>query len=122
VTTGKVVRALLGLLILLVLLFTVNGWWAEYKHAQPKAGGESTSTADATQTAAPEVPGAAVLILTDGLQFREKPDATGARIRGLKKGETFVLVSEAGDYLQIRDASGKVGWVNNNKQYVQVKK
>jgi SH3-like domain-containing protein len=43
-------------------------------------------------------------------------------IRGLKKGEQFVLVSQNGSWLEIKDASGKNGWVNNNPQYVRISK
>jgi SH3-like domain-containing protein len=122
VSAGKVIRALAGLTVLAILLLTVNGWWAEYKAATPKAGSvETTGSAVATPTA-PAASGGPVVVLTDGLNFREQPDATGASIRGLKKGETFVLVSENGSWLEIEDASGKVGWVNNNPQYVRVEK
>jgi uncharacterized protein YgiM (DUF1202 family) len=122
VTTGKVVRGLAGLLVLVALLVTVNGWWADYKKASPKRqSADATATAEATSTA-PAATGQTVLILTDGLNFRENPDATGATIRGLKKGEQFVLVSANGSWLEIKDASGKNGWVNNNPQYVRVSK
>ena len=122
-TLGKVIRALAGLLVLLILVVTVNGWWAEYKKASPKrSSSETTATVDASATAAPEGTGQTVLILTDGLNFRQNPDATGASIRGLKKGEQFILISENGSWLEIRDAAGTNGWVNNNPQYVRVSK
>jgi SH3-like domain-containing protein len=123
VTTGKVIRALVGLTVLVILLAMVNGWWADYKNATPKSGSaEATSTAVATETAPSAATGRTVLVLTDGLNFREKPDATGASIRGLKKGETFVLVSQSGGWLKLSDASGQIGWVNNNPQYVRIEK
>jgi SH3-like domain-containing protein len=122
VTTGKVIRALVGLAVLVILLVVVNGWWADYKNATPKSGSaETTSTAVAPETAPPAA-GPTVLVLTDGLNFREKPDATGASIRGLKKGETFVLVSQSGSWLELSDAAGQIGWVNNNPQYVRIEK
>jgi len=120
VTAGKLVRGLLGLVVLGILLFTVNGWWAEYKNATPTASSETTATAVATATA--PVAAGSVVILTDGLNFREKPDATGKSLRGLKKGETFVLVSQNGSWLEIKDGAGQVGWVNNNPQYVKIQK
>jgi uncharacterized protein YgiM (DUF1202 family) len=123
VTTGKVMRALAGLVVLLILVVTVNGWWSEYKRATPKASSsESTATVGATETAAPPDTGQTVIVLTDGLNFREQPDATGASIRGLKKGERFILISVNGSWLGIKDESGKTGWVNNNPQYVRIEK
>jgi SH3-like domain-containing protein len=120
VTTGKVIRAIAGLIVLVTILVTVNGWWADYKKAAPsRLSAETTATAEATATAGT---GQTVVILTDGLNFRENPDATGVTIRGLKKGEQFVLVSQNGSWLEIKDASGKNGWVNNNPQYVRISK
>jgi uncharacterized protein YgiM (DUF1202 family) len=104
-----------------ILVVTVNGWWTDYKSQTPKKTAETSATAEATETPAP-APTQTVLILTDGLNFREKPDATGATIRGLKKGEKFVLVSKSGSWLQLQDASGQAGWVNNNPQYVKIEK
>ena len=122
-TTGRVIRALVGLFVLIVLLVMVNGWWNEYKNATPKRdASEATSTADATQTAPAVAVGPAVSVLTDGLNFREKPDATGASIRGLKKGETLVLVNQSGTWIEVADASGRRGWVNNNPQYLRIEK
>jgi SH3-like domain-containing protein len=120
---GKVVRALAGLIVLLFLVVTVNGWWTEYKKATPpRASIETSATADATATAAPADTGKTVVVLTDGLNFRENPDATGASIRGLKKGETFILVAQNATWLQVKDPAGKVGWVNNNPQYIKISK
>ena len=122
-TIGKVVRALAGLVVLIFLVVTVNGWWTDYKKAAPsRASIDSSATANATATAPPADTGKTVIVLTDGLNFRENPDALGVSIRGLKKGETFILVSQNGSWLEIRDASGKSGWVNNNPQYVKISK
>jgi N-acetylmuramoyl-L-alanine amidase len=123
VTAGKVIRAVAGLIVLVFLVVTVNGWWTEYKNATPIVRStEASGTADATGTAPAPDTGKTVIVLTDGLNFREQPDATGASIRGLKKGETFILISENGSWLQIKDASEKTGWVNNNPQYVRIDK
>lgn len=122
-TTGKVMRALAGLIVLVVLLMTVNGWWNEYRKATPKPSvAETTSTANASQPVPPAATGPTVTVLTDGLNFREKPDATGASIRGLKKGEKLILVSQSGSWLEVSDASGQSGWVNNNPQYLRIEK
>jgi hypothetical protein len=121
VTTGKWVRAIAGVIVLLTLLVVVNGWWGEYKKATPKKGSVETTATAPPADAAPAA-GPTVLILVDGLNFREQPDATGANIRGLKKGETFILVSKTGSWLELQDASGQNGWVNNNPQYVRIEK
>jgi SH3-like domain-containing protein len=123
VTTRKVVRAVVGLIVLLILFFVVNGWWSDYRKAATKRGSaEPTATVAAAQTAPPAATGPSVVILVEGLNFRVQPDATGASIRGLKKGEKFILVSKTGSWLQLEDQSGAVGWVNNNPQYVRIEK
>ncbi len=120
-TTGKVLRAIAGVIVLLILVVVVNGWWGDYKKASPKkSSAETTATAPPADAAA--ATGPTVLILVDGLNFREQPDATGANIRGLKKGEKFILVSQTGSWLELQDASGQNGWVNNNPQYVRIEK
>jgi len=122
VTIGKVVRAVAGLIVLLLLVLTVRNWWTEYRAAAPKKG-ETTATAPATATPPPPAtPGPTVSVLVDGLNYREKPDATGKSLRGLKKGEKLTLVNQAGSWLQLRDAGGAVGWVTNNPQYLRIEK
>jgi len=123
VTTGKLIRALAGIIVLLILVVTVNGWWSDYKKATPKrVSTEATATPAPAEAAAPEAPNETVVILVDGLNFREKPDATGTSIRGLKKGERFVVVSKTGSWLELEDPSGQIGWVNNNPQYLRIEK
>ncbi len=82
-------------------MVTVNGWWTDYKKAAPSRARRSTHQrlSNATATAAPADTGKTVIVLVDGLNFRENPDATGVSIRGLKKGETFILVSQSGSWL-----------------------
>jgi SH3-like domain-containing protein len=123
VTTSKVVRAVVGIGVLLILVVVVNGWWTDYQKATPKSGSaEATGTAVATEGVTAAASGETVLILVDGLNFREQPDATGVSIRGLKKGEQFVLVSKNVSWLELQDAAGQIGWVNNNPQYLRIEK
>jgi uncharacterized protein YgiM (DUF1202 family) len=62
------------------------------------------------------------VVLTDGLNLREKADVTSKSIRGLQAGETLIVISKSGDWLQVRDPTGATGWVTNNSQYVQILK
>lgn len=121
---GKLARGLVGLLVVVMLLVVVNSWWHEYRNASTFAKQEATSTP--TATPAP-VAQKTVVVLTDGLNLRDKPDATGTTIRGLKHGEQYVLVGQIGPaasptWLQLRDAKGQLGWVTNNPQYLRVQK
>jgi len=129
---GKIIRAVLGLAVVVTLLFVLRGWWTDYQAAAPKKSAETTATAPATGTPAakPAEPSPAdqlaqsqhVLIVIEGLNFRKQPDATGESIRGLKKGERLILVGKNNTWLQVQDTSGNVGWITNNPQYVKIEK
>jgi len=118
---GKLWRALLGLVIVIGLVVVLNSWWVEYRKAAQTQKTSSPAAVVATVTPAP-VNQKTVIVLTDGLNLRDKPDATGKALRGLKRGEQFILVGTAGGWLQLRDAKGVLGWVTNNPAYIKVQK
>jgi uncharacterized protein YgiM (DUF1202 family) len=126
--TSKIIKGVVGLAVVVALLMVVNNYWTSYKKASPSKSAVATSTVEASAAAKPEEPSPAdqlaqnstALVLIDGLNFRQKPDATGATIRGLKKGEKFIVVSQNGSWLELKDANGTVGWVTNNPQYMKI--
>ena len=113
---SKLIRALLGVAVIGLILVMLNAWWGEYRTAS-KAG---TST-EATSSPVPNtgVTPVKMLVLTDGLNLREKPAVTAKSIRGLKKDETLVVVSTSGSWVEVRDSAGASGWVTNNSQYLK---
>jgi len=125
-TVGKVVRALVGLAVIVVLVLLVNGWYQQYKSASlaNRSGqtSETTTTAETTQVVAVSG-GQRVVILVDGLALRATPTSTAAPIRSLKKGEQLLLVGTSGAWLQVRDSkNGRIGYVGNVPTDVQVVK
>ena len=122
---GKVVRALIGLAVVLVLLFTVRAWYGDYQAAARKASKVSSSSTSRTVDATAVVPvqGQRVAILVDGLSLRSTPETSTKVIRPLKKGEQLLLVGVTqSNWLQLRDATGKLGFVINNVSAVKVQK
>jgi len=117
---GKLWRALLGLVVVVGLVFVLNSWWSEYKRASES---QKSVPAAVVETATPApVNQKTAIVLTDGLNLRDKPDATGKSLRGLKRGEQFILVGTSGSWLQLRDSKGVLGWVTNNPAYIKVQK
>lgn len=126
----KWVRAAIALVVLGVLVFTVRGWWTEYQSA-PRASTETSATAEpAADTDSTEDTGADAdpaaktvrVVLTEGLNFREEPDATGKAIRGLKKGEKVTVVKKSGDWFQVTTVEGETGWITDNASYTREEK
>jgi len=122
---GKVVRAVIGLVVLVTLLVVVNGWYGEYKkaaHTKTRASVETSASVDSTQVV-PVSGGQKVVILSDGVVLRATPATVGVAVRTLKKGETLILVGTAGSWLQLRDAhNGKLGYVTNSSTGLRVQK
>lgn len=56
------------------------------------------------------------------VNFRDQPSTSGARIRYLKPGEVLEVISQPNSYwLQVRDASGTVGYTSSSTKYVNQK-
>jgi uncharacterized protein YgiM (DUF1202 family) len=123
---GKIIRALIGVVVLVVLIVTVNGWYGDYKLAARVKNGASTeasASADSTRVV-PVVGGKKVAVLVDGVVLRTTPATAAVAMRTLKKGEQLVLVgTTASGWLQLRDSgTGKLGYVANNLANLQVQK
>lgn len=129
-TFARVVKALLGLVVLGGIVWVVYTWWTEYEAASSPSGNGSTTTTEsvpATNTGnpaeqvQPTTPTSlgTVLILADGLNFREQPTTAAASLRKLSKGERLTLLVDKGSWLQVQDATGMTGWIANSPQYVQ---
>ncbi|MGV8082580.1 MAG: SH3 domain-containing protein [Coriobacteriia bacterium] len=134
-TAAKVARALLGLVVLGALIWVVYSWWGDYRNASASGSGGSGSTTTtesvpATNTSTPTEQETSeqtsslgtILILADGLNFREQPTTTAASLRKLSKGENLTLLEDKGSWLQVQDSTGMKGWIANSPQYVKIEK
>jgi hypothetical protein len=122
---GKVVRGLVGLVIVIVLLVTVNAWLRDYKTAsRAKAKRSSAATSSTVEaTAVVPVQGETASILAEGLTLQSTA-ATGTKaMRPLRKGEALPLVGiTASNWLQLKDKNGKLGFVPNDARTIRVEK
>jgi len=138
-------KAIAGGLLILFLVITVNRWYGQYKTmSTTNASAGTTTTApakgeenpaeetkdaankDSTQEAPKESDGTpaesakTVIVLTDGLNFREDPSQDSNVIRGLDKGEKLVLIKKEGSWYQVRDSKKTEGWVSASPNYSKV--
>jgi hypothetical protein len=122
---GKVLRAVVGIVVVVVLFTTVNSWYGQYKlaskRAQVLASKPTTNTVEATVTI--PVQGSKLAILADGVVLHSAAATSTKTVRALKKGELLVVIGVApANWLQVRDARGKVGFVLNNPAITKVQK
>jgi hypothetical protein len=122
---SKVIRAVVGVVVLFTLLVLVNGWYGEYKkasHVSQAPSRETSASPNSTQVVA-VAGGTKVIVLTEGVVLRATPASDGVTVRALKKGENLILVGTAGSWLQLREpANGKLGFVANDAQSVKVQR
>ncbi len=131
----KTAKAIAGVVVLAVLFMLILRWYGDYRIAQTeqKSTQETTSTAganDTTETAGsddnaeaekPSAPtGKSVIVLTDGLNFREEAGPSAKVIRGLKKGEKLTLVSEKPDWYEVQASDGVKGWISASPTYSRI--
>lgn len=143
------IKAVAGAIVIIALLIVVNRWWGEFRSSAATAptngtessatGGEGASTGetstqdskDAEKTDTQPQPDAkspadskssdkTVVILIDGLNFRESPSQDGNVIRGLDKGEKMTLVAEKSGWYQVKDSDDVEGWVYGSDKYTKV--
>jgi cytoskeletal protein RodZ len=121
---GRALRAIAGIAIVVLLLFTVNSWLGQYKVASKKAATQASkpSTVTTEPSATMPVQGVTVSIL-EAEPLRATPGANAKILRTLRKGEQLLLVGLTQDnWLQARDSDGKVGYIVNDKRVARVKK
>ncbi len=115
------------------ILSKVNQYWYQIKDQNGRVGYVTTLTkyvsvgsAPTSVSSAPSQQAAASNTGTGtvvrSVSFRTSPSLTnGSRIRYLKSGETFTILSKVNQYwYQIKDQNGRVGYVTTLTKYVSV--
>ncbi len=131
----KLLKAAVGIVVLLLLAGLVMNWVGDYRDATKKDSGanaEATTTpaADGQNGTEAETPAsdqestqkstssAKILVVSvDGLNFRTEPSGQAKAIRGLKKGEKVTLLATQGNWYKIRDAKKVIGYITSDPAY-----
>lgn len=130
---SRVVRAGVGVVVLLALLLIVNSWWGEYRRgpapdvtsvettvtpdAEPN-GDEGEPEADANDDASAS--GKTVVVTIEGLNFRREPSRDGELIRGLGRGTRLEHLATENGWYHVRDDAGVEGYVSASPQYTEL--
>lgn len=117
VNVWKVVRAIVGIGVLVMLLTVVYNYWGEYKVAQLAPRPDTTAAAETTTSTVIGIG----IVKTGDVNFRTKPDSASKLIRVLKKGEKLTILSKEAGWYHAKDAKGVVGWATANTDYVTFK-
>ncbi|HET6350890.1 MAG TPA: SH3 domain-containing protein [Coriobacteriia bacterium] len=148
----KLIKGVAGAIVLVFLFLVMSNWWGDFKTASEaaKAAGTETSST-ATPAAAPQGEGSkpaastdasagasagdstpsdtaaqaskgTVVVMIEGLNFREKADRGSKAIRALSKGEKVELLDTIDSWYQVKDKNGDIGWISSNRAYAKVEK
>ena len=123
--TVRFLKAIAGLVVVLILLVMVMNWWGDYRKAAsslPSNPTTSTVRASSTNATGPAATQGTAVVLIEGLNFRKEPDTGGTTIRGLKQGEKLSVVASKPGWYQVKDANKTVGWIAAKSQYVRIEK
>jgi uncharacterized protein YgiM (DUF1202 family) len=140
----KVLKGIGGGLAILLLVITVARWYGDFRiaatdkvleDAAAPAQGEGSETTDGGSAAEDVTTEPAqtdstktdskpatktVIVLTDGLNFRDKPKKGATVIRGLDKGEKLVLIEEADGWYHVKTSDGTEGYISASPSYSKV--
>lgn len=134
---AKVIKAIVGLAVLLILAFVVSGYFRDYREAN--GGGDATSRSGTTPTTLPaeqggelpegvQTPSAApasgnkgmVVVLIDGLNLRKEARTDSPALGGLGEGDKLTLIGQTEGWYEVQTAEGSRGWVSANPAYVRI--
>ena len=78
----------------------------------------ASSSVAATATAKP-VGGGTLVILIDGVNFRQQPSGSARILRTLNKGTKLTFIEQSGSWYHGATPDGVRGWLTNSSQYVK---
>lgn len=134
---NRVVRAVLGLIVLAILGLVVRGYINDYRDESSGEGVGSTTPAESTVTAPPQAQGEepasaespstesaessdVVLVLIDGLNLRREARGDSGTLGGLEEGDRLKLVGRTEGWYEVETTEGTRGFVSANPSYVRI--
>jgi hypothetical protein len=119
----RVLRAVVGLAVLVFLLWIVNGWWKEYK-AAPSSARQAPATSTSSPSAAAggsEKPAETspadktnqqsdtLVVLVKGVKLRTAPASDARVVRELTRNQKLVLLKKGGEWYRSGSLNGTSG-------------
>ena len=117
---GKLIRAAIGLIIVVALGIVVLNWYKDFKAASVAARAAKAVQASVEASAAATPTATVGVTKIGGVNFRSKPSSSGKLIRALKRGEKLTVLLKDGKWYKVKDKKGKTGWVTADSEAVMV--
>ncbi len=129
---ARPIRAVFGVIVLLILFMLVNSYWGEYRGvredgesaeeitATPEPSAEETPAAEGQPEETDETAGGTVVVLIDALNFRKEPSRDGGLIRGLGRNDRLTHLGTKDGWHHVRDENGVEGYVSASPQYTEL--
>jgi len=79
----------------------------------------SSSSTAPTSTSKPARSGKTIVVLIDGVNFRQRPSGSSRVLSALRKGAKLAFIEQQGAWFHASDADGVRGWLTSSSQYVK---
>lgn len=124
---ATVIRTAVPWVLLAILLLVIINIFAQYQTAQKQAesatatdsarvdpgpAGPSKAASSTTGAKAAAPKGPTVVVIIDGVNFRESATNSSSVIEALNKGATLTWVATEGRWYKARDAKGRTGFIS----------
>ena len=85
---------------------------------KPSVPTTASKPATRTPTKAPAA-GGTIVVLVDGVNFREQPSGSARIINALRGGTKLTFIEEQGSWYHASTSDGVSGWLTSSSQYVK---
>jgi hypothetical protein len=131
-----VIRATVALVLLGLVVIALAGIIVDYRARVMRSAAAAAAKTASKHTVKPSVPttsskpatrtpskapaaGRTIVVLVDGVNFRERPSGSAKIISALRGGTKLTLVEEQSGWYRATTSDGVSGWLTSSSQYVK---
>jgi uncharacterized protein YgiM (DUF1202 family) len=128
---GAIIRMAAPWVVLAILLLIVMNIFGQFNAAQDRAEhtvtndnvavapGPSAPSKTASSGAAASAKAPTVVVIMDGVNFRESPKNSSTVIEAMKQGASLTWLATEGNWYRAKDAKGRTGYISANPTLTQ---
>jgi len=120
---ARMVRRILPWIVLLAIMWALASFVAQFRVAAnsiDQASTTASSSVSASGSVVTTVTGMSATLRVDYPMISE-PATSAAKVATLKAGSVVEVIAKTGTWLQVKDASKRLGWVPNDVKYLNIK-
>lgn len=130
-TIPRRLRAIFGVLVLIVVLAIILSWIGDFRQAQ--RGGDSTRNttessdvpagpvgANGAEAAGTAEQGQTLIVIVDGLNLRAGPNRGTRSLKVLSDGTELKILQKDGQWYRVEHPDGVTGYVLGDDEYVRI--